>query len=180
MTEQDEQTSQEEPRRQEQAASSAQAAQSVREDERGTEKETQAGGEHTTSGIRQGNSGEAGRGGRTESDPPGLQPPAQATAERPSEPGSREEQAPLFASEDVVRFRQRWETLQAGFIDQPRDMVEQADDLVSELMNQLTAGFNYKRSNLEAQWEHGDEVSTEELRVALTRYRSFFNRLLSA
>jgi hypothetical protein len=103
-------------------------------------------------------------------------PPRSGQASR----GSREEQAPLFASEDVVRFRQRWETLQAGFIDQPRDMVEQADDLVSELMNQLTAGFNYKRSNLEAQWEHGDEVSTEELRVALTRYRSFFNRLLSA
>ena len=93
---------------------------------------------------------------------------------------SGDERAPLFPSEEADRFRQRWESLQAGFVDQPREMVEQADDLVSELMQQLTAGFSEKRSNLEQQWEHGDEISTEELRVALTRYRSFFNRLLSA
>jgi hypothetical protein len=59
-------------------------------------------------------------------------------------------------------------------------MVEQADDLVGELMQQLSEGFRDKRSNLEAQWEKGDDVSTEDLRIALTRYRSFFNRLLSA
>jgi hypothetical protein len=93
---------------------------------------------------------------------------------------SGEERAPLLANEEAQRFRRRWEDLQAGFVDEPRQMVEEADDLVGELMKQLTAGFSDERSNLEAQWERGEDVSTEELRVALTRYRSFFNRLLSA
>jgi len=91
-----------------------------------------------------------------------------------------DEQAPLFASDEADRLRERWERLQAGFIDHPREMVEQADDLVGELMQQLTTGFDEKRANLERQWEHGDQVSTEDLRLALTRYCSFFNRLLSA
>jgi hypothetical protein len=94
--------------------------------------------------------------------------------------GNGEERAPLLASEDTESFRQRWENLQAGFVDEPRQIVEQADELVGELMQQLSEGFRHKRSHLEAQWEKGDDVSTEELRVALTRYRSFFNRLLSA
>jgi hypothetical protein len=93
---------------------------------------------------------------------------------------SGDERAPLFPSEEADRFRQRWESLQASFVDQPREAVAQANDLVGELMQQLTASFGDKRSELEAQWEQGEEVSTEELRVALTRYRSFFNRLLSA
>ena len=59
-------------------------------------------------------------------------------------------------------------------------MVEQADDLVGDLMQQLTTGFTERRSKLEEQWSEGDQASTEDLRVALTRYRSFFNRLLSA
>lgn len=91
-----------------------------------------------------------------------------------------DEQAPLLAQDEADRFRRRWEDLQAGFVDRPREMVEEADDLVGELMQQLTTGFDDERSSLEAQWEKGEEVSTEELRVALTRYRSFFNRLLSA
>lgn len=104
--------------------------------------------------------------------------PQTAPAAEEADPG--EDRAPLFAEEDAERFRRRWEDLQAGFVDEPRQMVEQADDLVGELMQQLTAGFDQERSSLEAQWEKGDDVSTEELRVALTRYRSFFNRLLSA
>jgi hypothetical protein len=102
---------------------------------------------------------------------------ATATAEGESRP---EERAPLFTGEEAERFRERWTTVQAGFVDQPRQMVEQADDLVSDLMQQLTAGFTQRRSELEEQWSEGDQVSTEDLRVALTRYRSFFNRLLSA
>ena len=94
--------------------------------------------------------------------------------------GHEDERAPLLASGDAEGFRRRWEDLQAGFVDQPREMVEQANELVGELMQQLSSGFNEKRSELEAQWEKGEDVSTEELRVALTRYRSFFNRLLSA
>lgn len=93
---------------------------------------------------------------------------------------SSTERAPLLANEDAESFRRRWEKLQTGFVDQPRQMVEQADGLVGELMEQLSAGFREERSSLEEQWEQGDDVSTEDLRVALTRYRSFFNRLLSA
>ena len=97
-----------------------------------------------------------------------------------AEDGSREDRASLFSSEEAERYRARWDSLQTGFVDEPRQMVEQADNLVDEVLQRLTAGFSEKRSNLEAHWEQGDEVSTEELRVALTRYRSFFNRLLSA
>jgi hypothetical protein len=93
--------------------------------------------------------------------------------------GNNDDRAPLFAADDAERFRQRWESLQSSFVDQPRQTVAEADNLVGDLLQQLTAGFSEKRSHLEAQWEHGDEVSTEDLRVALTRYRSFFNRLLS-
>jgi hypothetical protein len=90
-----------------------------------------------------------------------------------------QERAPLFASDDTERFRQRWDALQVSFVDGPREVVKQADELVGELMERLTTEFNETRSSLESQWERGDEVSTEQLRVALTRYRSFFNRLLS-
>jgi hypothetical protein len=102
------------------------------------------------------------------------------TTERQGDSGGGDDRAPLFPSEEADRFRRRWESLQASFVDQPQEAVAQADDLVGDLMQQLTSSFGDKRSELEAQWEQGDEVSTEELRVALMRYRSFFNRLLSA
>jgi hypothetical protein len=115
------------------------------------------------------------------------------TTERADEPNSsasthdmtapdemQDDQAPLLPGEEAERFRRRWEDLQAGFVDQPRQMVEEANELVGELMQQLTAGFGDQRSSLEAQWDRGEDVSTEDLRIALTRYRSFFNRLLSA
>jgi hypothetical protein len=109
-----------------------------------------------------------------------LESPSGVTAQAEGESSPGEEQAPLFTGQEAERFRERWATVQAGFVDQPRQMVEQADDLVSDLMQQLTAGFSQRRSKLEEQWNEGDQVSTEDLRVALTRYRSFFNRLLSA
>ena len=90
------------------------------------------------------------------------------------------ERAPLLPGDEAEGFRRRWEDLQAGFVDEPRQKVEEADELVRELMQQLTAGFSDERSSLESQWDSGEDVSTEDLRVALTRYRSFFNRLLSA
>jgi hypothetical protein len=102
-----------------------------------------------------------------------------STGQQSAEGGGNNDRAPLFATDDAERFRQRWESLQSSFVDQPRKTVEEADNLVGDLLQQLTAGFSEKRSHLEAQWEQGDEVSTEDLRVALTRYRSFFNRLLS-
>jgi hypothetical protein len=86
---------------------------------------------------------------------------------------------PLF-SEDIDRdFRHRWRDIQSGFVDQPRASVEQADELVAQLMQRLAQSFSEQRSKLEKQWEASDKVSTEDLRVALTRYRSFFERLLS-
>jgi hypothetical protein len=87
---------------------------------------------------------------------------------------------PLLPADQSDRFTKRWQELQAGFVDQPRESVEQADALVADLMQRLAAGFANERQGLEAQWDRGDDVSTEDLRVALTRYRSFFDRLLSA
>jgi hypothetical protein len=88
---------------------------------------------------------------------------------------------PLLPADQSERFEQRWHEIQASFVDEPRRSVEQADTLVAELMQELASGFSETRSRLEAQWDNeGDDASTEDLRVALTRYRSFFNRLLSA
>ena len=87
---------------------------------------------------------------------------------------------PLFAGEQSEEFRARWETVQTGFVDEPRRAVEQADALVADLMQRLAGMFSEERKSLEGQWDRGDDVSTEDLRVALQRYRSFFDRLLSA
>ena len=90
------------------------------------------------------------------------------------------EREPLFASDDAERFRGRWHAVQVGFVDEPRQAVQDADSLVAELMQQLAETFAQERSKLESQWDSGDDASTEDLRVAFQRYRSFFDRLLSA
>jgi hypothetical protein len=90
------------------------------------------------------------------------------------------ERGPLLPDDQTERFTMRWEEIQASFVDEPRDSVAQADALVADLMQRLAAGFSAERERLEGQWDSGDDVSTEDLRVALTRYRSFFDRLLSA
>ena len=86
---------------------------------------------------------------------------------------------PLFADGVDRDFRNRWRDIQSGFVDEPRSAVEQADQLVAQLMQRLAQSFSEQRSNLEKQWEASEKVSTEELRVGFTRYRSFFERLLS-
>mgnify|MGYP003577227085 CR=1 FL=1 len=86
---------------------------------------------------------------------------------------------PLFDDSVDRDFRDRWREVQTGFVDEPRQAVEQADVLVAELMQRLAQSFSEQRNNLESQWDASDKVSTEELRIALTRYRSFFERLLS-
>jgi len=88
-------------------------------------------------------------------------------------------QMDLFPNEELVGYRTRWESIQTGFVDQPRAAVEQADALVSQVVTRLTEVFTRERSTLEGQWTKGDNASTEDLRIALTRYRSFFHRLLS-
>jgi hypothetical protein len=85
----------------------------------------------------------------------------------------------LFHDEEGRGFRTRWDGIQTGFVDQPKAAVEQADALVGEMLKRLTDSFGVERSKLESQWSRGQEVSTEDLRIALKRYRSFFERLLS-
>lgn len=89
------------------------------------------------------------------------------------------ETTPLFTSDDAESLRGRWDGIQARFVDEPRDAVEEADELVGDVMQRLSDGFSAERSRLEREWDQGDRVSTEDLRVALKRYRSFFDRLLS-
>jgi len=96
------------------------------------------------------------------------------------ERGAVDEQRPLFAGADAERYRDRWSQIQAGFVDEPRRAVEDADALVAELMQKLAETFAAERGELERQWDTGGDVSTEDLRVGLQRYRSFFGRLLSA
>ena len=85
----------------------------------------------------------------------------------------------LFSDDAAAELRDRWTDIQAGFVDEPRSSVENADALVAEVMKRLADSFATERQALEAQWSSGDDASTEELRVALRRYRSFFDRLLS-
>jgi hypothetical protein len=88
--------------------------------------------------------------------------------------------AALFSEGDIGDLRGRWSNVQTGFVDEPRRAVEEADKLVAAVMQRLAEGFAKERANLEKQWDGGDNVSTEDLRVALQRYRSFFDRLLNA
>jgi hypothetical protein len=85
---------------------------------------------------------------------------------------------PLFAEGVEGDFRNRWRDIQTGFVDEPRSAVDHADQLVAELMQRLAQSFSEQRKNLEKQSEASEKVSTEELRVAFTRYRTFFERLL--
>jgi hypothetical protein len=85
----------------------------------------------------------------------------------------------LFAGDNLAELRARWAGVQAAFVDDPKDCVQKADVLVSDLVEQLTAGFAETRSHLEEQWHRGEEASTEDLRLALMHYRGFFERLLA-
>ena len=87
--------------------------------------------------------------------------------------------APLFPNNELEDLRNRWSAVQTAFVDEPRSAVEQADGLVASAMKRLAEVFAEERSRLEQQWDRGDNVSTEDLRIALQRYRSFFQRLLS-
>ena len=106
-------------------------------------------------------------------------PRADVNQSRPS-PASPGNPTPLFSESDVTDLRGRWSNVQASFVDEPRKAVQEADNLVASVMKRLAEGFAKERSTLEGQWDRGDNVSTEDLRVALQRYRSFFDRLLNA
>jgi hypothetical protein len=85
----------------------------------------------------------------------------------------------MFADAEAAGYRTRWDAIQTGFVDEPRRAVEEADRLVDTVIKRLSEVFANERTTLEHQWGRGDEISTEDLRVALRKYRSFFERLLS-
>lgn len=85
----------------------------------------------------------------------------------------------LFGDDQLAELRTRWAGVQSAFVDDPKECVQKADDLVSDLVEQLTTGFAQARSHLEEQWARGEDASTEDLRVALMHYREFFERLLA-
>jgi hypothetical protein len=91
-----------------------------------------------------------------------------------------DDDGPLLPEGQGAELQTRWEAIQTRFVDDPRSAVEEADALVASTMQQLADGFASAREDLEGQWSRGEDISTEDLRVALQRYRSFFRRLLSA
>jgi hypothetical protein len=97
----------------------------------------------------------------------------------PAIPLDSERAEPLFPTDEADHLRQSWSDIQAGFVDEPRRSVEAADGLVAAAIKRVAESFADERAQLEAQWDRGDDVSTEDLRVALRRYRSFFDRILS-
>jgi hypothetical protein len=103
--------------------------------------------------------------------------PTEPTDVTPERESSTEEV--LFADADLTEMRGRWSAVQAAFVDDPKDCVQKADVLVSDLVEQLTSSFARARSSLEEQWARGEEASTEDLRLALMHYREFFERLLA-
>lgn len=109
---------------------------------------------------------------------------ADATPDRPDVRAERwgadQERRPLLGDDELSGYRSRWETVQVRFVDDPRGTVKEADALVADLMQRLAQTFADERASLESQWEEGTDVSTEDLRVAMQRYRSFFARLLAA
>lgn len=102
-----------------------------------------------------------------------------AASRTPTVVATQAEATPLFPEQELPNLRNSWDDIQAGFVDEPRKSVEEADSLVASTMKRLAEVFAQERSKLEGQWDRGDNVSTEDLRVALQRYRSFFHRLLS-
>lgn len=106
--------------------------------------------------------------------------PSRPAEDEPAEAGlGAQDEAPrLLAPEDEEGFRARWQEVQNEFVDDPRDAVHTADALVADVMQKLAATFADHRQELEGQWNKGEEANTEDLRLALRDYRSFFNRLL--
>jgi hypothetical protein len=95
----------------------------------------------------------------------------------PAGSGGDVEAPPLIDEEKVTGFRDRWQNVQTGFVDDPKQAVHEADELVAAVISALATTFAEHKSELEGQWQQG-EPATEELRIALRRYRSFFDQLL--
>jgi hypothetical protein len=102
-------------------------------------------------------------------------------AERADDDRQQQEEAlePLFTPDMTETYRSRWRAIQTSFVDDPRQAVRQGDELVAQIMSNLANSFAEERHRVEAQLDATGEGTTENLRVALRRYRSFFDRLLS-
>jgi hypothetical protein len=94
-------------------------------------------------------------------------------------PAGIETRTAIFPRTETEGFRSRWNDIQADFVDSPRQSVEKADELVGAIIQRLAEVFSAEQEKLESNWGTGGDISTEGLRQALQRYRSFFDRLLS-
>lgn len=108
---------------------------------------------------------------------PAAEPASTPSAEPAGTPAAAMS-GPLVPEADAMDFRARWEATQQGFVDEPRSAVSDADRLVGEVLQRLSTTFEDQHHELERQWSDG-EPSTEDLRTALQRYRTFFERLLT-
>ncbi|MFD8019129.1 hypothetical protein ACFV6G_01750 [Streptomyces lavendulae] len=102
-------------------------------------------------------------------------------ADRGTDAGSPQSGAdePLLGAEDTQEYHKKWSEIQGRFVDDPQEAVRSADALVAEVMQTLARSFSAHKQGLEEQWGQGEQVATEDLRLALQHYRSFFNRLLN-
>lgn len=94
-------------------------------------------------------------------------------------PAAEDVRTMVFTEDEAGQFRTRWTDIQAAFVDSPRSAVERADALVADTVKRISDMFADERARLEGQWDRGDNVTTEDLRVTLQRYRAFFDRLLN-
>jgi hypothetical protein len=107
-----------------------------------------------------------------------------ATTSNPSTPRAQKtasltDAGALFPEDELHNYRARWDQVQTSFVDEPRQAVEQADSLVANVVKRIAEQFSAEREKLESQWGKGEDINTEDLRQALRRYRSFFDRLLA-
>jgi hypothetical protein len=117
-------------------------------------------------------------------EPQGHDEPQRADGQQAQPNGGTQAQSdegigPLLPADFVQELRSRWDRVQTGFVDEPRSAVQQADELVASAMKRIAESFAEARNGLERQWDRGDQVSTEDLRIALRKYRAFFQRLLA-
>ncbi|MBW4722222.1 hypothetical protein [Saccharothrix obliqua] len=106
-------------------------------------------------------------------------PAADDAVPSPRHDEPRHDEEPLFGADEADGFRDVWRTLQTDFVDDPKGAVRRADELVAEVVQSLATTFAEHKRSLEEQWHEGGQADTEELRLALRRYRAFFDRLLS-
>ncbi len=131
-------------------------------------------GQQVNSDQGQQDRGEQGQGGQRQE----FEPAGQRQQTQSMQQGSAQNNGGMLGGQEMQKFSSQWTSIQAAFVDEPRKAVEQADRLVDEVIQHMSKTFANERKNLEGQWSRGDQVSTEDLRVSLQRYRQFFQSLL--